>query len=164
MAELWVVNASPLITLSKAGQLDLLQADERRLVIPEAVRVEVLQGPTDDPARKALEFGFNAVSDNGAPDPMVLEWGLGSGETAVLSLAKQSDGTAVVDDRAARIAAKVMGIRIVGTLGVVLRAQRAGRIQSAADVIRTLRDVGLHLEENLIRKVLAQITGESWSE
>jgi len=41
MAEQWVVNASPLITLSKAGQLELLQADNRRLVIPEAVRAEV---------------------------------------------------------------------------------------------------------------------------
>ncbi len=164
MAEFWVVNASPLITLSKAGQLDLLQASDRRLVIPEAVRVEVLQGPADDPARKALESGFNSVSDNEAPDPMVLEWGLGSGETAVLSLARQSDGTAVVDDRAARTAAKVMGVQVVGTLGVVLRAQRAGRIQSAASVIRTLRDVGLRLDDGLIRKALAQTTGESWPE
>jgi predicted nucleic acid-binding protein len=62
MAEQWVVNASPLITLSKAGQLELLQADNRRLVIPEAVRAEVLQGPADDPARKALESGFQTVS------------------------------------------------------------------------------------------------------
>jgi len=46
MAELWVINASPLITLSKVGQLELLQAVDRRLVIPEAVRAEVLRGPT----------------------------------------------------------------------------------------------------------------------
>jgi predicted nucleic acid-binding protein len=73
MAEQWVVNASPLITLSKVGQLELLQADNRRLVIPEAVRAEVLQGPADDPARKALESGFQTASYDGAPEPMVLE-------------------------------------------------------------------------------------------
>lgn len=164
MAELWVVNASPLITLAKAGRLELLQASDRRLVIPDAVRAEVLRGPADDPARKALEAGFDAASGDEAPEPVVLEWGLGAGETAVLSFAKENNGIAVVDDRAARMAAKVMGVRMVGTLGVVLRAQRAGRIQSAAEVIRTLRDAGLRLDDELIREVLAQTTGESWPE
>jgi predicted nucleic acid-binding protein len=164
MADLWVVNASPLITLSKVGQLELLQAGNRRLVIPEAVRAEVLRGPADDPARKALESDFQAVSYDEAPEPMVLEWGLGNGETAVLSFAKKNDAIAVLDDRTARMAAKVMGIQIVGTLGVVLRAHRTGRIRSAAVVIRTLRDAGLRLEDDLIRKALAQTTGEKWSE
>ncbi len=164
MAELWVINASPLITLSKAGQLELLQAGNRRLIIPEAVRAEVLRGLEDDPARKALESDFQSVSYDEAPEPMVLEWGLGSGETAVLSFAKNNDAIAVLDDRAARMAAKVMGIQVVGTLGVVLRAHQTGRIQSAADVIRSLRDAGLRLEDDLIRKALAQTTGEKWSE
>ena len=91
MAELWVINASPLITLSKVGQLELLQAVDRRLVIPEAVRAEVLRGPEDDPARRALESDFESDSCDEAPEPMVLEWGLGSGETAVLSFAKKND-------------------------------------------------------------------------
>ena len=164
MAELWVINASPLITLSKVGQLELLQASDRRLVIPEAVRAEVLRGPEDDPARRALESDFESVSYDEAPEPMVLEWGLGSGETAVLSFAKKNDAIAVLDDRAARMAAKVMGIRIIGTLGVVLRAHRTGRIQSAAGIIKTLRDAGLRLEDDLIRKALAQVTGEKWPE
>jgi predicted nucleic acid-binding protein len=72
MTELWVVNASPLITLAKAGQLVLLQGEDRGLVVPQAVRKEVMQGPGDDPARKAIETGFDAISDNSAIDPMVL--------------------------------------------------------------------------------------------
>lgn len=164
MAELWVVNASPLITLAKAGQLVLLQGDERRLVIPKAVREEVANGPADDPARKAIESGFKSISDNSPSDPMVLEWGLGAGETAVLSVAKAKAGIALVDDRAARMAAKVMGIRVLGTLGVVLRAQRMGHIRTAVEVIRALRDVGLRLDDALIREALAKTTGESWPE
>jgi predicted nucleic acid-binding protein len=124
------------------------------LVVPEAVRKDVMQGPGDDPARKAIETGFNAISDNSAIDPMVLEWGLGAGESAVLSVAKEKAGIAVVDDRAARMAAKVMGIRIIGTLGVVLRAQRMSRIQTAVEVIRALRDAGLRLDDELWRFLL----------
>jgi predicted nucleic acid-binding protein len=164
MAELWVINASPLITLAKAGQLELLQTGNRGLVIPVAVRREVMQGPADDPARRALELGFEAVFDDSPLNPMVLEWGLGAGETAVLSIAKEKGGIAVVDDRGARMAATVMGIRVIGTLGMVLRAQRMGRIQSAAAVIRALREAGLHLEDGLIREALASTTGESWPE
>ena len=164
MAEVWVVNSSPLIVLAKVGQLELLKAADRQLVIPEAVRDEVLRGPPDDPARQAIQSGFDAGSGSGIPDPMVLEWGLGSGETAVLSDAKQCGGVAVVDDRAARVAAKVMGIRIIGTLGVVLRAHRQGRIQSAVAVIRALRDAGLRLDDDLIREALARTTGETWPE
>ena len=93
---------------------------------------------------------------------MVLEWGLGSGETAVLSHVKRGGGIAVVDDGAARMAAKVMGIDITGTLGLVLRAHRVGRIQSAATVIRALPDAGLRLEDALIREALARTSGESW--
>ena len=84
MAEVWVVNASPLIVLAKVGQLKLLKADDRELVIPEAVRDEVLQGPLDDPARQAIQSGFGAGSGSGALHPMELESGLGSGETAGL--------------------------------------------------------------------------------
>ena len=69
-----------------------------------------------------------------------------------------------MDDRAARVAAKVMGIRIIGTLGVVLRAHRQGRIRSAVGVIRALRDAGLRLDDDLIREALARTTGETWLE
>ena len=88
--------------------------------------------------------------------------GLGSGETAVLSQVKHGGGIAVVDDGAARMAAKVMGINITGTLGLVLRTHRLGRIQSAATVLRALRDAGLRLEDALIREALARTSGGSW--
>ena len=164
MAEIWVANASPLITLAKAGQLGLLQGEDRQLIVPEAVRIEVMLGPADNSARKILESGFDATFEHTTSDPMVLEWGLGAGETTVLSIAKERDGVGVVDDRAARMAAKVMGIRVIGTLGVVLRAQRMGQIQSAVEAIRSLRNAGLHLDDGLIREALAKATGESWRE
>ena len=61
VASEWVVNASPLITLAKVGRLDLLVGPGHTLVIPEAVHGEVLQGPDDDPARRALETGLDAL-------------------------------------------------------------------------------------------------------
>ena len=60
MADLWVVNSSPLITLAKVEQLPLLMGHGRQLLIPEQVAAEVMAGLEDDPARLALAGGFGA--------------------------------------------------------------------------------------------------------
>ena len=96
--------------------------------------------------------------------PDLLEWGLGTGETAVLAIAmERSPATAVLDDAAARTCAKALGIEVIGTLGVVLRAKRNAIISSAADVLKALQVAGLRLDDNMVRFVLEGI-GETWEQ
>ena len=87
MSSVWAVNASPLISLARVGQLALLEAPERELRVPDAVAREVLAGPATDPARQALEAGFGGTPTSATIDLRVVEWGLGAGETSVLSYA-----------------------------------------------------------------------------
>lgn len=54
MADVWIVNASPLIVLGKAGCLSLLEDLAGVLIIPAAVAAEVLSGPASDPAANWL--------------------------------------------------------------------------------------------------------------
>lgn len=160
--ETWVVNASPLIALAKVGQLQLLERTGQQLLIPEAVRGEVAAGGDMDPARAALQEGFGGAAVAAIPDPDVLEWGLGKGETAVLTLARAHGAVAILDDAEARAAARAFGIRMMGTLGVVLLARRDERIASATQVLRALRRAGLHLDEALLRDALPRVVGETW--
>jgi hypothetical protein len=51
MSRHWVVDASPIILLTKTGHLDLLPASADALLIPEAVAEEIRKGPSDDPAQ-----------------------------------------------------------------------------------------------------------------
>jgi hypothetical protein len=162
MRETWVVNASPLISLAKIGRLDLLHAAERDVLIPAAVAKEILAGPTGDPASIALTARDLAEPIPTASRVEVVEWGLGAGETAVLSLALDRGATAVIDDREARAAARSLGVRLIGTLGVVIRARREGRIPSAASVIADLRRAGLRLDDSLLRQALRQFVDEDW--
>lgn len=55
MRRRWVVNASPLILLVKAGHERLLYELSSELVIPRGVATEIAQGPRDDPARQWLD-------------------------------------------------------------------------------------------------------------
>ncbi len=58
MSDVWVVNASPVIALAKAGHLRLLERSCRELLVPEAVVAEIIAGPPSDPARQALQGGW----------------------------------------------------------------------------------------------------------
>jgi len=164
MNELWIPNASPTIVLAKIERLDLLSGQGMSLSVPEAVVDEILGAPAQDPARRAVESGWEGPAVQVFPDPHIIEWGLGTGETAILSLARQKRATAVVDDRAARTACKALGIRFIGTLGVVLRVKMRGQIHSAVEVLKALQEAGLFLDRDLIQTALRKATGENWPE
>ena len=166
MADVWIVNASPLIALGSIGRLDLLEDGDRTLIVPAAVVAEILAGPADGGAHRAIAAGWIAERPDVPVRTDVLEWGLGAGETAVLSAALSSttQAVAVLDDGAARRCARALGVRVTGTLGIVLRSKATGRVASAASMLRALRDAGLYLDTNLIRQALREIVGESWDE
>jgi predicted nucleic acid-binding protein len=162
VSDVWVVNASPIIVLAKARRLHLLNDLCRELLVPEAVVAEVLAGPPSDPARQTLQRGWAVTVTPQSIAPGLLEWGLGLGETAVLAVAlERTPATALLDDAAARTCAKALGIEVMGSLGVVLRAKRNAIIPSAADVLRALRIAGLHLDDDVARSALQGI-GETW--
>jgi hypothetical protein len=73
VGEVFVVNASPVITLAKAGHLALLTDLAETILLPAAVVGEVLAGPESDPARRALEGGWGRrvpVSQSGSQHPL----------------------------------------------------------------------------------------------
>jgi predicted nucleic acid-binding protein len=160
VAERWIVDSSPLISLGKIGRLDLLPSLAAEVVIPEAVAAEVRR--VSDEASAFLAAASLAVRSVDA-HPLVTPWGLGAGETAVLSLAQESEGVAVLDDRAARRCASALGIPSRGTVGVVLLAKSRGLVPSARSLLEALRQAGLHLSPDLFAVAL-DLAGESGGE
>lgn len=158
MNSTWVVNASPVIALAKIDQLRLLEVLANPLLLPDAVASELLAGPASDPAHIAIAGGWGKrCSPHRIPD-VVLEWGLGAGESAVLALCMETPAAAaILDDASARTAARALRVPLIGTLGVVARAKLRGLIPSAAAVISDLRRAGLYLNEELVRVALEHI-------
>ena len=163
MSEAWIVNASPLICLAKAGSLQLLSRLAGTLVVSQEVVDEVLAGPSLDPARRELEAGFGTRVPRKQIVAAVQAWGLGAGESAVLSLASTTPASiAVLDDAQARMCGLFLKVQVVGSLGVVLRARRAGLIDRAAPVIRQLVTAGFWIDERTIGEALRRTVGEDW--
>jgi predicted nucleic acid-binding protein len=163
MSDLWVVNASPLIVLGKIGQLDLLHQLPKDIVVPSAVANEIKAGPENDAARLAIEGEMFRLVEAQEPNPELAAWDLGSGETAVLSYALENpDWTAILDDGAARKCAISFGIRVKGSLAIVILAKKRGLIPLAKQTLRRMQEVGLRLDENTVRQVLKETLGEDW--
>ena len=88
MAEVAIVNASPLIFLSRAGLLDLLQLISPEIIVPEIVATEIeIRGKSDPTAQAIANTAWLLVTQT-PPVPMQIQsWGLGPGESSVLAWA-----------------------------------------------------------------------------
>jgi predicted nucleic acid-binding protein len=163
MAERWVLNASPIIALAHVGLERLLVELPDEVVVPEDVVAELVAGPPSDPALAFLVSGRLPTIDAVVIRPEIIEWDLGRGETAVLSLALGQGGwTAVIDDAAARRCARSFEIPHKGTLALVIMARQRGLIPSAAEAMRRLMDAGLRLDADVVRDALRRTVDEDW--
>jgi predicted nucleic acid-binding protein len=155
-----IVNASPLILLTKIGRIDLLFADDVDVVVPMPVLQEVSPDPGDpaDPIVRAIFDARGSVAMPSSPVPETLSrWKLDPGEESVLTVALQSPGCEVViDDLAGRRCAKEHGVKLLGTLGLVILAKRLDWITETRPIIEDIRRVGLYVKENVIADALKQ--------
>jgi len=155
----WIVNASPLILLGKAGCLHLLGNLAEMIVIPSAV-VDEIGVKKDgriviDALRNHAQFH---IVENVDVSTELLVWDLGAGETQVIALGMNRQCERVVlDDIRARRCAKAMHQSVIGTLGLVARAKRLGYIEKAEPLIRQLCQTGLYASEDLVNWVLREV-------
>lgn len=159
MAERPAVNSSPLIFLSRAGLLDLLQLVAPELVVPTAVASEIQQrGPTDLTAQALNQTPWLSVVQTPVVPASIQSWGLGKGESAVLAWAASFPGTeAILDDLAARRCAAALAIPVRGTLGLVLTAKQRGHIPVARPVLLQLCQAGMYLSDRVMNRALSMI-------
>jgi predicted nucleic acid-binding protein len=156
---LFVVNASPLIFLAYVDSLPLLSQLAVEVQMPASVVGEILAGRSVPSALldlRAAEW-LKVVPDPSLP-ATVAAWDLGKGESSVLALAAVRAGSeAILDDLQARRCARSLGVPMTGTLGVLLRAKRAGLIPAARPLIEELMRRRMFLARNLIELALREV-------
>jgi predicted nucleic acid-binding protein len=153
-----VTNASPLIYLGRTSNLHLLESCARNVCVPDVVVGELRAGQNEPAAQAVDTCGWlKVVSVETVPSDIQV-WNLGAGESAVIAWALANPGTRVViDDREGRRCAAQLGIRVVGTLGLVLAAKRRGLVPAARPVVEELIASGLYLSEEIVNGALALV-------
>lgn len=122
-----VSDTTPIISLMKAGQLELLRKLFGVVYIPNAVYCELTEsGVYLEEAQVIQECGFLLVEEVENDKSVILLQkltGLDAGESAAIILAdeKKSD-VLLMDEHKGRQVAKTLGIAITGTIGILAQA------------------------------------------
>ena len=156
-----VSNATPLIYLAGANQLDLVHTLFRQVYIPEAVYKEVViegrrLGEQDVfHVERAIKQGWMLVQ--GIKTSCSVEIPIHSGEVEVISLAKEKGiETVLMDDVKARTVAEMAGLRPVGTLWLILKAVENHTL-NFNEFLSILEDIirsGFYLKEDVCLKAV----------
>jgi len=156
-----IVNASPMIFLTRLGRVDLLSEPGVVVVVSDAVLDELGSLGPNDPAAVTVRSTpwIHVVPTPAIPDFLQVPK-LGAGETAVLALALAEigpDKDVVIDDWKARRRAEGLGIPLRRTLACLLIAKGLGRIDSLRPLLEQLRQSGMYLSDELMHRVLRQV-------
>lgn len=157
-----IADATPLIGLARIEHLWLLQELFEEIVVPQAVYAEV--AGVDSELTGAAELRTvpwlrrQALADRSKVD--YLRADLDPGEAEVLVLADELNADLVLlDETKARLAAEMLGLRFIGTIGVLLLAKRTGKVAALRPLLDNLRAERFYVSTHLYEMTLHS-TGE----
>jgi predicted nucleic acid-binding protein len=158
-----ISNTSPLQYLHQLGLLDLLPGLVGSITVAPAVVEELEAGRAlglDLPDVPSLNWIIIRSSEQSVELSPAQD--LGRGETEALHLAFEATGEVILilDDARAREAAKAMGLKYTGTLGVLLEAKRAGLLQAVKPQLDRLDALGFRLARHT-REAVLRLAGEA---
>ena len=154
----WVIvaDSSPLIGLARIGQLEILHKLASRVVTPPAVQDEVTLHRREAPGAAAIRQATWIEVE--APDHLEVEplaILLDRGEAEAIALARRlPSATLLLDDARARRVAERLGLRRIGTVGLLRRAKKAGLIPAIKPHLDALMANGIYIHRTLIDAVL----------
>ncbi len=159
-----VADAGPLIHLSLIGRLDLLASLYGKILIPDLVYNEVVTSGEGLPGSLEVAVaGWIAVENHDPKADLfrLLRGELDAGEAAAITLAVDRQAEWFLsDDRPARRAAERLSLKVCGTVGVLAAAKRQGLVSPVAPLLIQMREEGVWLSEELVKRVLKSL-GES---
>ena len=146
-----VSNSSPLIALEQIGQLDLLQSLFIEIVIPDQVAVETVASVQARSWIRKQSLSLPLL-------PAVERPGLGPGEREAICLAIEVKADAIVlDDDPARKLATELGLRVIGTAGVLILAKERQLIPAARPCLDALIENRFFLARTLYELILKRV-------
>jgi len=154
-----VSNSSSIIHLAKLGQIHLLRDFYGTILIPKAVQAECLVAGNDREEVTSIKNAdwLKVYSVKNVALVKLLSSEIDEGESEAIALAiEQQADLILLDDADAREKAKIYKLSITGTLGILLRAKKEGKIISFADVLEKIRATGFWINDKLKRQFLSK--------
>ena len=154
-----IVNSTPLIVLSNIGQLDLLRKLYSEIFVPQSVFDEVT-AKNDSACQQIRNLAewIHVCRIQNQDAKRMYQAKLHAGEVEVMILAQETPiaDLVILDDNAAKKAAKFLGLKVTGTLGVLLRAKREKLIEKVTPLMSQLMAKGFYITSEVFSLVKSQ--------
>ncbi|HCZ37740.1 MAG TPA: DUF3368 domain-containing protein [Cytophagales bacterium] len=145
MQKIILSDTSCLILLDKIGELNLLNKLFGQIIVTREIANEF---------GRELPTWFKIENPTNLIYQQILEASLDKGEASAIAFAiEQSDCLLIIDDYKGRRFAEQLGIKITGTLGVVL-AKLHGHINSVKPILAKIKTTDFRLESELEKRIL----------
>lgn len=154
-----VINTIPLLSLlAGVGTLDILPFLYSKVHVSFEVCQEVLAGGRNN-------FGISAFSQDSwlikYTQPIsispLLKNSLDLGEASVIELALQRGISLVsIDETAGRRVARLSGLELTGTIGILLKAKQNGYPVLIRETLKVMRSHGIWLSDRVVQFALEQ--------
>lgn len=153
MPEAVISDTSCLIVLSNIGEFNLLQKVYKKITITTEVANEF--------GEKLPEW-INITSPSDIHRQQVLELQVDKGESSAIALALEKPGsTIILDDYKARRVAEQLGLKVTGTVGIIVKAKLRGIIPSVKPYLKKIRTTDFRLSHELEKLALKEAGEES---
>lgn len=155
-----VSNSSCLIALGRIRRLNLLPELFEKVIVPSAVWHEVVEVKKNLSEVEEIVKGSWIervfVKDSVMVEVLKKDLGRGESETIVLALEHSFDWV-ILDDADARFIAERLGLKVVGTIGLILKAYKMGKVSNPKNILRNLKDKGFWLNEKIYQKIIKEL-------
>lgn len=145
MPEKAIVDTSSLIALDKIKLLDVLCKIYAEIILPEAVIKEF--------GHPSIECYFVEKVESPLIRLLINDLNLGKGESEVLALANETNMKTILDDLKARKVTETLGINFTGTIGILLKAEKLGLIESSYNSAKELKNKGFYVSNELLNDI-----------
>jgi uncharacterized protein len=150
-----VSDTSPLTALLQIDRATLLATVFGRVLAPPAVSAELLR--FHDALPEYLEI--HPIRDREAA--ATLGRNLDRGESEAIILAEESHADyLLMDDKPGRLVAESRGLRVIGLLGVLVIAKKAGLIDSVGKTIEELEIRARFFVSDAVKRIILRAAGE----
>lgn len=160
-----VCDTNIIIDFAKILRLDLLKNIFKEVMIPVEVKEELLAGERggteEDDIRRAIDEWAKVENVKNMLAVESLRSHIGNGEAASIILYKETKADFLaINDLKARGIAHAMGVKIIGSLGILRLAKDKGLLKEIKTSLDELRKIGAYISDELYRRILID-AGES---
>lgn len=156
-----ISNATPLIAFSRIGRLDLLRETVAEpLVIPAAVASEISEYERGEPGGidLAQETWIRTQAVEDEQQVRLLLPTLDRGEAEVIALGLEQQARLVlIDELIGRKVAESLGLRLTGSVGILIRAKQLGEITAIKPLLEHMVREGMYFSQRFLDAVLQQV-------